>query len=268
MTAADTAPERSTWLRVAAEHWPGLDPVRVLTGGARNLVVLARYRTEHVVVRRSSRSRASLAWELDLLEHLAAAGMRVPRPVPSDGGLREVDGIVVQERLRGQPPRSDGDWQRVAAALEILHEHTVGWPQRPGSASSAELLDRDAGGDVRLDAMPARLVGEVRRAWAALQVGPPCVVHGDVGAGNVLVDGDTVGLLDWDEARVDVRWFDLADLPVPVDLPDAIRPEALATAGLAWETATCWVAEPDHARACAQRLAARTPGLDVDDPAP
>jgi Ser/Thr protein kinase RdoA (MazF antagonist) len=268
MTAADAARQHPAWLQVAAEHWLGLEPVRALTGGARNPVMLARYRAEEVVIRRSSRCRASLGWELDLLEHLAAAGVRVPRPVPADGGRREVEGIVVQERLRGHPPRTSRDWQRVAATLEVVHAHTIGWPQRPGFASSAELLERDAGGDVRLDTMPAPLVDQVRRAWSELQVGPQSVVHGDVGAGNVLVDGDTVGLVDWDEARVDVRWFDLADLPVPVDLPDAIRPEALATAGLAWETATCWVAEPDHARSCARRLLARTADLDPDDRTP
>jgi Ser/Thr protein kinase RdoA (MazF antagonist) len=238
--------------------WPGLEPVRVLAGGARNRVLLARDGDRRVVVRRSTRSSASLAWELDLLEHLAEQGVRVPRLIPTGDGRRSVDGVVVQEFLTGEPPRSTSDWLRVVAALAVVHEGTVGWPQRPGFASSAALLDRASGGDVRLDLMPPELVRQVRAAWAAVQVGPRSVVHGDVGAGNVLVEDGSVGFVDWDEARVDVRWFDLAAVPAPVPLPGSIGEQELAAAGVAWEAATCWVAEPGYARSCVSRLAAAT----------
>lgn len=60
--------------------WRGLEPMRALTGGARNRVVLARHGDRPGVVRRSTRSHASLEWELDLLEHLAGQGLGV---VPS-----------------------------------------------------------------------------------------------------------------------------------------------------------------------------------------
>jgi Ser/Thr protein kinase RdoA (MazF antagonist) len=236
--------------------WRGLEPVRVLTGGARNLVVLARHGNRQVVVRRSTRPSVALEWELHLLEHLAEQGLRVPRLVPTDDGHSTADGVVVQEYLRGSPPRTSRDLARVVDALEMVHDSTVGWPQRPGFASSSDLLERETGGDVRLDAMPPELVRQVRQAWGAVQVGPQSVVHGDVGAGNVLVDGGSVGFVDWDEARVDVRWFDLAAIEAPRPLPDGLSSQVLTAAGLAWETATCWVAEPDYARACADRLAA------------
>ena len=64
-------------------------------------------------------------------------------------------------------------------------------------------------------------------------------------------------LLDWDEARVDVPWFDFAFLPaatVPVDVPI----DAVAIAGLAWETATCWLPEPECARRRLAELYARS----------
>lgn len=234
--------------------WPELEPVGALTGGARNRVVLARYGNRQVVARRSTRSGASLAWELDLLEHLAGQGLRVPRPVPADDGRRSVNGVVVQEFLAGEPPSSTDDWMRVTAALKVVHDNTVGWTQRPGFASSANLLGRLSGGDVQLDAMPPELVEQVRQTWATIQIGPTSVVHGDVRAGNVLVDGGSVGLLDWDEARVDVRWFDLAALPTSTTLPGSIGRTALDAAALAWETATCWVAEPEYARSCAHQL--------------
>jgi len=73
-----------------------------------------------------------------------------------------------------------------------------------------------------------------------------------VGAGNVLVDGDAVALLDWDEAHVDVPWFDFASLPPEVEVPSPTDREKLVTAGVAWEAATCWVVEPAYA---ARRLA-------------
>ena len=44
------------------------------------------------------------------------------------------------------------------------------------------------------------------------------VVHGDPCAANVRVSADGIGLLDWDEARVDHPDLDLADLP-SVEVP-------------------------------------------------
>jgi aminoglycoside phosphotransferase (APT) family kinase protein len=129
---------------------------------------------------------------------------------------------------------------------------TVGWPQRPRFASARELLAGDRGGDVRVDAMPADAVGAVRAAWRPILHGPECAIHADVGAGNILVDGEAVALLDWDEARVDVPWFYLAHLPEEVEVPSPPDRATLVTAGVAWEAATCWVVEPAYA---ARRLA-------------
>lgn len=241
-------------LDLDVQQWPGLEPVRVLAGGARSLVALARYGNRQVVVRRSSRSSTSLEWEFDLLEHLSNRGLRVPQLVPADDGRRHVNGVLVQEFLPGEPPRSNADWMRVVETLKVVHDSTVGWPQRPGFASSFELLACESGGDVQLGAMPPELVEQVREAWAAVQIGPHSVVHGDVAAGNVALDGGSVGLLDWDEARVDVRWFDLAAVPTSAPVSGAISGEALTAARVAWETATCWVIEPEYARSCASQL--------------
>jgi hypothetical protein len=53
-------------------------------------------------------------------------------------------------------------------------------------------------------------------------------------------------LLDWDEARTDVPWFDFA-MPEDVDVPAPVDRQTLVTAGVAWEAATCWVPEPEYA---------------------
>ncbi|WP_158603451.1 phosphotransferase [Micromonospora radicis] len=234
------------WDALAA--WAGVKLVRPLAGGHRNEVLLAERAGVPLVVRRSTRPRAALEWELDLLEQLRELGVATPEPVPTDDGRRHVDGLLVSGFVPGRYPTEPADWRRVADQLAVLHAATTGWPQRPGFAASGVLLDEGSGGDVRLDAMPASVAAMVRSAWLPVQQGPRCVVHGDVGPTNVLVDGARVTLLDWDEARVDVPWFDYALLPDGVGTPWPGDRAQLRAAGLAWETATCWRAEPVYAR--------------------
>jgi aminoglycoside phosphotransferase (APT) family kinase protein len=136
----------------------------------------------------------------------------------------------------------------VIDVLQVVHESTVGWPQRPGFASARTLLTRDRGGDVDLSAMPAAAVELVRTSWAPVLCETECVVHGDLGPGNVLLTQDSVALIDWEEARVDVPAFDYAHLPDDLVVPVAATRDTLATAGVAWETATCWLVEPTYAQ--------------------
>jgi Ser/Thr protein kinase RdoA (MazF antagonist) len=237
-----------------------------LAGGARNQVFLAHRRGQRLVVRRSTRSAAALEWELDLLEHLARHGILVPGPVPADDGRRQVEGLLVQRFLRGHRPRHARDWRLVVDLLGSVHALTRGWPQRPGFASGRALLTADRGGDVRLDQMPPAAVDAVRRAWRPVLRGAECAIHADVGAGNILIEGGRVALLDWDEARVDVPWFDFAFVPPEVEVPSPIDRATLETAGVAWEAATCWVAEPAYAARRLAELVARlepTPGVEA-----
>jgi Ser/Thr protein kinase RdoA (MazF antagonist) len=249
-----------TALRKALTAWSGVELAQALAGGARNQVFLAHRHGQDLVVRRSSRSATSLQWELDLLAHLAEHGILVPELVPADDGRRHVQGLLVQEFIRGRPPRDLHDWRLVVNLLGTIHELTRGcWPQRPGFASARALLTADRGGDVRLDRMPPAAVHAVRRAWQPILQGPECAIHADVGAGNILIDGDRVALLDWDEARVDVPWFDFAFVPPELEVPAPTDRATLETAGVAWEAATCWVVEPAYG---ARRLAELVARLD------
>jgi aminoglycoside phosphotransferase (APT) family kinase protein len=210
-------------------------------GGHRNVV----YRLEgDLVARRSRRSTASLEWELDLLDYLGRNGFLVPEVVPADG-RPHVDGVVVQRWLPGGEPAG---WAPVVAELRRLHELMTGWPPRPDLPGTRDLLTTDRGGDVDLSAMPAAAVTACRAAWEAPD-GPSTVVHGDPCAANIRVDGGRVGFLDWDEARVDHPWLDLADIP-GIDLPPAAR-----AAVDAWEAANGWLVEPHYARVRLARLA-------------
>lgn len=232
--------------------WPGVALGARLPGGARNPVFAARRGEERLVVRVSGRAEAALDWELDLLDALRTKGLTVPESLPTGAGRRHEEGVLVQRFIPGQPPSSRRDWERVVAALARVHEITIGWPQRPGFASAAELMTRAQGGDVDLDAMPPMAAELVRASWLAVLGGRECVIHGDLGAGNVLLSDDQVALIDWDEARVDVPAFDYAHLPVDVEVPMDGERDDLLTAGVAWEAATCWLAEPAYA---ARRLA-------------
>ena len=216
-----------------------------LGGGNRNVVQEIRLGGQRLVARRSGRTEASLDWEAALLDHLASHGLRVPVAVPALDGRRHVDGITVQTWLSGRQP-GPGDWPAVAATLRRVHQLTTDWPQRPGFASTTELLTADRGGDVDLPKMPADAVAACRHAWARLEGAPHAVVHGDPGPTNIRITGDGVGLLDWDEARVDCTDLDLAELPGR-HLPSE-RLNIARTAATAWEAANGWIVEPSYAR--------------------
>ena len=227
----------------------GVRVVERLGGGNRNDVRLVTDGRARFAARLSSRPAAALRWEIRLLDELRRAGLRVPAAIPSADGRRIVDGLVLFEWLDGEPPHSERDWAHVAEALQRLHALTRVWPQRPGFRSTRQLLTAEVGGDVRLDLMPAAAVERCRDAWRPLVDEARSVVHGDPGAANIRVSHNGVGLLDWDEARVDASILDLASLPASVALD--LDPERLAAARRAldaWEAANGWAVEPAYAR--------------------
>jgi Ser/Thr protein kinase RdoA (MazF antagonist) len=225
--------------------WGDVTVAGPLGGGNRNTVLELRRGQDRLVARRSRRTPASLDWEVDLLEHLARNGVRVPSVVPALDGRRHIDGVMVQSWLDGIAPESRY-WSDIAATLRRVHAVTAGWPQRPGFASTRELLETDRGGDVDLSLMPPAAVAACRAAWRRMRGRPEAVVHGDPGPANIRMSLAGVGLLDWDESRVDYTDLDLAELPV-TDLPPARLAEA-RRAATAWEAANGWIVEPSYAR--------------------
>jgi Ser/Thr protein kinase RdoA (MazF antagonist) len=174
-----------------------------------------------------------------------------------------VAGVVLMTWMNGRAP-TPGDWPAVAATLGRVHELTRGWPQRPGSASTRRLLTTDRGCDVDLSLMPGDAVAACRRAWAVLAGAPEAVVHGDPGPANIRVTDAGIGLLDWDEARVDATDLDLAELP-GADLP-ADRLAVARTAATAWEAANGWTVEPSYARRQLATLLAGRDGFSSEGP--
>ncbi len=229
------------------EAWPGLDILDSLDGGSRVSTFRGEYAGIAVVVRRSLRSTAAIDWELELLDHLSHAGVRVPEIIPSVDGLRHVSGWHMYRYIPGRVA-GHRDLATLHESAKQVHGATAGWTQRPGFRDAATLISRNRGGDIDLQAVPADLAARIRAAWEAVQPQPSAVVHGDLGPGNTIItpDGD-VALIDWDEARADDPGFDTGITP------------KWRTAQLAWEIATCWSKEPEYASNLASDFLQRSP---------
>lgn len=224
----------------ALARW-GEDAARIgsFSGGVANDVWSVRVRGRLAVGRLGRRSDADLAWETKLLEYLNHEGLTVPIPIPTSDGKLFADGLMVMKHLEGGPPETKADWCRVADTLRRLHQLTKGWPQRPGWRSSADLLHAETGTKIDLTKMPPEGVTRCRAAWARLIGRQTCVVHGDANPGNVLMTADSVALIDWDEAHVDVPDLDLV-LPHNAGGLVGDAHEIAVQASTAWQAAVCW----------------------------
>ncbi|MEM8618955.1 MAG: phosphotransferase [Actinomycetota bacterium] len=220
-------------------------------GGHRNEVWTGMSRVGRVAIRRSRRSTDSLAWELELLTALNANGFLVPAPLLTDDGRSSADGIVVQRWIDGTPPRGASDWELVATELHRLHTCFTANRQRPGCKTITELNRSSRSVDADMSTLPDDAATDVLAVFATMSQVAISVVHGDPGPSNLRITADgRVGLLDWDESRVDVVHLDLANLGIQVLRQDEHQ-RAVRCAD-AWEAANAWTAEPSYAR---QRLA-------------
>ena len=225
----------------ALKLW-GADAERVekLTGGVANDVWRVRVGGRRAVARLGARSDADLAWEAELLQYLDRQGLTVPVPIPAADGRLFANGLVVMQYIEGGPPETASDWARVAETVRQVHRLTQGWPQRPGWRSSTDLLYVDTGTRIDLTAMPAEAVARCRAAWARLAGRDTCAVHGNPNSpNNVRINGERVGLIDWDEAHVDVPDLDLV-LPFNGAGLEGHARDIAEQASAAWEAAVCW----------------------------
>ncbi len=227
--------------------WPDLVLVSKVDGGHRNEVWQGDLGGCPVAVRRSRREPESLAWELGLLAFLHRHDFVIPMVVATADGESSSGGVVVQNWLPGREPSSPEDWQLVADELQRLHRVTVSYPQRPGCSEVHRLRRQRRSVDADVDELPDDVTEEVLAVFEALTKVPTAVVHGDPGASNIRIGTDgLVGLLDWDESRVDLVWHDLSNLGIQVLAGnDHSQAQALSHA---WEAVNGWLAEPTYAR--------------------
>jgi hypothetical protein len=221
--------------------------LRRMEGGHRNLSFLVRNATgARCVAKTTTRCEEALAWAARVQVVAAGTGMGAPSYIPGPDGRYGIAGLTLEPFADGKYARK-AELTRVRAPLARLRRITEGWPQRPGFASAAGLLDNPKGGDVDLTLLPTDVADACRTAWLPLRGRRETVVHGDINTTNVLI-GPTGGLvlLDWDEARCDTPLFDMT--------PFCETSPLLVQARLAWEVAAGWRAEPAYARALATRL--------------
>jgi Ser/Thr protein kinase RdoA (MazF antagonist) len=240
--------DSSEWGRLIGAWGPGAEVLEFLGGGRRGDVRQVRVDNRMGVGRLSNRSRASLDWEVHLLVQLAEAGLRVPSIIPTAAGSRRNDYLIVTEWIPARAPTADDDPRR-ARYLNRLHELTLDWNQRPSCRTAREFLEVNTGGDIDLSALPDQVVAACRAAWEAVPAGPLCVVHGDIDPNNCLIsyDGDVV-LIDWDKARVDHPWFDLAALSEDATGLTEKQYRVARRASCAWEVAVHWRTNEEYAR--------------------
>jgi Ser/Thr protein kinase RdoA (MazF antagonist) len=227
--------------------WTGVKIDGPVSGGSRNEVWRGTSQEGAVAVRRSRRSPDSLEWELDLMASLDEAGFVVPVPVATDTGSLSHNGVVVQRWIEGRPPSTSQDWQLVAHELQRLHRFASGRSQRPGCVAVPALGRNSRSVDADLSVLPAEVSNELLAVFEEFSDVETSVIHGDPGPSNIRIGLDgRIGLLDWDESRVDVVVHDLSNLGVQV-LSDDEHGRALELSD-AWEAANAWTTEPDYAR--------------------
>ncbi|WP_240705194.1 homoserine kinase [Pacificoceanicola onchidii] len=184
------------------------------------------------------RSAAELRSELDWMAAMGAAGLSVPRPEPSRSGqlLEEVDGhrVDMVSWLDGTPlgksrealtlPDPEGAYLRLGQEMARLHDacdsftppqgfHRIAW-DREGLLGEAPLWGRfwenptlDAETRALLEAFRARAARDLEALQDSLDYG---LIHADLVRENVLLDGGTLSLIDFDDGGYGFRLFDVA----------------------------------------------------------
>lgn len=164
-----------------------------------------------------------LPWFIGLMEHLADAGLPVPRPI------RDSQGVAIQtlegraacliQYLPGISVTRPTVAQARAAGEALARLHGAGWvSERPNGLGPDWWHATAAGLGHRLDALEPGLLALVEDGLAAVRAGwpgslPRGTVHADLFPDNVLMLGNRVtGLIDFYFACTDCLAYDLAVL--------------------------------------------------------
>lgn len=183
-------------------------------------------------------SEAELRSELQWMAAADAGGLHVPAPVPSGAGafLHMIDGVAVDvlRWLEGQPlgktgvplelDDRTGPFRAIGREMARLHEVSDAWTppadftrrrwDRDGLLGEAPVWGRfwdnptltpeDRALFLRLREVAT---AELAAREAALDYG---LIHADLVRENLLIDGDRVNLIDFDDSGFGFRLFDIA----------------------------------------------------------
>jgi len=241
-------------IQAALKAWGNFEIIKKLEGGYRNTVILVKKNNSYYVAKTTRRSEAALEW-LELIYGFALqAGFIVPDFIRTVNGTLKQGAVSLERFIVGEPVTAS-DFSAVYEAITDFHFLTKELPQRPGFASSQDLLALNSGGDVDLSRMPQALVFACREAWKGLENEEMSVIHGDLNASNIIkTKKGKYALVDWDEARFDVSLFDRLALTKQTNKVQ--KADAFRKAALAWEIAVCWHIEANYAQDLAKRFLA------------
>lgn len=193
------------------------------------------------------RTDAELRSELHWMHAVAEGGIKVPAPIPAPSRalLHVIDGVQVDvltwlsgstmdQALNGHPNRADL-FERLGKDMARLHTISDALPlpdgftrcswDRDGLLGDAPLWDRfwdnpDLSPHEQTLFLTLRQKADTELATleATLDYG---LIHADLVAANVMVDGDAVKMIDFDDGGFGFRLFDIATaLLKHLDAPD------------------------------------------------
>lgn len=236
--AQGVSDELTAAARVAAETW-GFDPERVeLLSISENAVYRVSSPTGEPAVMRLHRpgynTLAEMEAELTWVESLQRAGLVTPSPRRTAGGdgyttvevgdegevrivgvIDWVDGEMMEVELERDPALVEPCYHRLGALAAQVHRHAENWQPPAGFTRRRWDADGLVGPDPlwgrfwevsALDPEQRRLLtaGQERlyETLSALDTGPSSfgLIHADLHLRNVLVDGDRLTLIDFDDA--------------------------------------------------------------------
>jgi len=203
------------------------------------------------------RSEAEQVSELHWLAAMARAGLSVPRPRPARSGslIEQVDGLAVDlavwlsGRPLGREPRAPADasalFHRVGREIARLHDACDRWQPPAGFVRCRWDADGLLGEaplwgrfweNPTLDAdtrdLLVRFRHAARRELDATAGGlDQGLIHADLVGENLLLDGERIRLIDFDDGGFGFRLFDLAT--VLLKAVDASERDALGATLLA-----------------------------------
>ncbi|MDE0589775.1 phosphotransferase [Halocynthiibacter sp. C4] len=228
-----------------------IEILRPLKGSTRSCVYLVTDGKKQLVAKSTAEPEASLEWLQEAKRHAEAVGFITPRSYRTRGGALAQDGWTLESFEFGTPyPTSS--LPDLASSMREFRAATSNMPQRPGCLASCDYLYQDKGPDIDFSSLPDEIAAAARAAWENFCTNPLEVIHGDLGAGNILMTGSgRAVLIDWDEARRDIALFDEFPL-LPFDRTTKNEQRAY----YAWEAASGWDKEPEYARRMADLLLA------------
>ncbi|MCZ4273523.1 phosphotransferase enzyme family protein [Maritalea porphyrae] len=232
--------------------WGDFELVGRLAGGHRNCAYQVRGAGGNFVLKSTRREETAIDWLLAVHQVAQEQGIVVPSLQHGKNGCLVQEGWTLEAFIEGKyPEKLPIDW--LQAVMPKFHDATCNFSQRPGFASSLDLLRIETGGDVDLNKMPNELVDALRKAWRDASSSPQAVVHGDINVSNLVeVQNGGFALLDWDETRVDFSFYD------EMQFAAAQHNDAAEQAAKAYEIACSWLVEPKYARRLALSFLAST----------